>query len=342
MHGGHDFLDPFLGVFGLRAVCLYDAMSSEVHIAGSAGRYLEEKTGQVFIRARDLEDPDLGFREGAFVSAAAPSARLASRASNIRIDRWPARGPRRRPAGEELTRLSKASRAAAAAQTESYRTAILDALAHEFKTPLSTILAAAGSLREGGSSGPHHREMAETVESEAARLGRLTSRLLRTARLEREAVKPWIELIDVSSVIADTVEQYQRQSVDHRFPSSRIATLAKPSPIRNCCGSRSASFWITPASTRCPGPSSPCKFNARTVDYAARDQPREPGSVERARQDLRPLLSGDGRAPYAWLRAWVVRRSQNRRSARRRSSLDHESAAAEGDYVSPDFADPRK
>jgi two-component system sensor histidine kinase KdpD len=59
--------------------------------------------------------------------------------------------------------------------------------------------------------------MAETVESEAARLGRLTSRLLRTARLEREAVKPWIELIDVSEVIADTVEQYQKQSVDHQI-----------------------------------------------------------------------------------------------------------------------------
>ena len=105
-----------------------------------------------------------------------------------------------------------ASHAAAAAQTESYRTAILDALAHEFKTPLSTIMTAAGALRDGGSLGPYQREMAETVESEAARLGRLTSRLIRTARLEREEVKPWIELIDVSSVIADTVDQYTRLS----------------------------------------------------------------------------------------------------------------------------------
>src|ERR1700722_3445839 len=89
---------------------------------------------------------------------------------------------------ERTHAVRNANQAAAAAQTEAYRTVILDALAHEFKTPLSTILAAAGSLREVDSLGPHYREMAETVESEAARLGRLTSRLLRTARLEREAV----------------------------------------------------------------------------------------------------------------------------------------------------------
>jgi two-component system sensor histidine kinase KdpD len=130
----------------------------------------------------------------------------------------------------------RASRSAAAAQTESYRTAILDALAHEFKTPLSTILAAAGSLREAESLGPHHREMAETVESEAARLGRLTSRLLRTAQLEREAVKPWIELIDVSSILADAVEQSQKQSPNREISIIKDCTstdaLADPELLR--------------------------------------------------------------------------------------------------------------
>src|SRR5258708_11742797 len=128
-----------------------------------------------------------------------------------------------------------ASSAAAAAQTESYRTAVLDALAHEFKTPLSTILTAAGALREAKLLGPHHREMAETVESEAARLGRLTSRLIRTARLEREEVKPWIELIDVSSVIADTVDQYARLSAGRRISVIKDCesneVMADPTPL---------------------------------------------------------------------------------------------------------------
>jgi K+-sensing histidine kinase KdpD len=39
---------------------------------------------------------------------------------------------------------------AISAQAEVYRSAILDALAHEFKTPLATILTAVGGLREAG------------------------------------------------------------------------------------------------------------------------------------------------------------------------------------------------
>jgi two-component system sensor histidine kinase KdpD len=93
----------------------------------------------------------------------------------------------------------------------------LDALAHEFKTPLSTIMTAAGALREAPSLDPQDREMAETVESEAARLGRLTSRLIRTARLEREEIRPWIDLIDVSAVIDEAVDQYNRLSPGRRI-----------------------------------------------------------------------------------------------------------------------------
>ena len=77
-----------------------------------------------------------------------------------------------------------ASHAIATAQTETYRSAILDALAHEFKNPLATILTAGGGLREAGPLGPEQQEMAEMVETEAARLGHRTSRLLRVARLD--------------------------------------------------------------------------------------------------------------------------------------------------------------
>jgi two-component system sensor histidine kinase KdpD len=236
MTGQHDFLEPFLGVFGIRGVCLYDAMSSEVHFAGEAGRHLEEKTGQAFIRARDVDDPAIGVTGRCIkVGGRTIGAIGFEGLENPELTG----GHLAALAAAQLERTHtfvRASRSAAAAQTESYRTAILDALAHEFKTPLSTILAAAGSLREAESLGPHHREMAETVESEAARLGRLTSRLLRTAQLEREAVKPWIELIDVSSILADAVEQSQKQSPNREISIIKDCTstdaLADPELLR--------------------------------------------------------------------------------------------------------------
>ena len=187
-----DFLEPFIGVFDVCAVCLFDAISAELHIAGDARELLEKKTGDAFVRGRDDDD----LRNQIFTRCIRVAGRTTGAIGfeGLESSAVTAAGPLAALAAAHLERahsFRKASSAAAAAQTESYRSAILDGLAHEFKTPLSTILAAAGALREVESLGPHHRMMAETVELEAARLGRLTSRLLRTARLECEEVKPW-------------------------------------------------------------------------------------------------------------------------------------------------------
>jgi two-component system sensor histidine kinase KdpD len=214
---GTELLAPFCGVFGIKAVCFFDAADAEVFVAGNASDDLEKKTGQAFIHEKNSDEPEKGFavrciRVGARTIGAIGFEGLE--------DPELTAGPLATLAAAHLERRRSfvhASQAAAAAQTESYRTVILDALAHEFKTPLSTILTAAGALREAPSLGPQHHEMTEIVESEAARLSRLTSRLIRTARLEREEIRPWIELIDVSSVLADTMDQYTRLSADRRI-----------------------------------------------------------------------------------------------------------------------------
>ena len=229
-------MEPFLQVFGITAACLFDAASADVYIAGHPHPDLEMKTGESFIHGRDIDDAVRGISvrrirvggrivgaigfEGLEEPALTASALAALAAAHL----------------ERKHSFVHASRANATAQSESYRTAILDALAHEFKTPLATILAAAGALREGGSLGPHHREMAETVESEAARLGRLTSRLIRTARLEREEVKPWVEVIDLYAAMTDTVHYYNKLSNSRRISVIRdceaTEVLADPELVR--------------------------------------------------------------------------------------------------------------
>ena len=89
----------------------------------------------------------------------------------------------------------------AATEVEIFRCAVLDALAHEFKTPLTTILTAAGGLKEAGALSAEELELADVVESEAFRLGQLTSRLRRLARLDREEVQPQMELIDITEIV---------------------------------------------------------------------------------------------------------------------------------------------
>jgi two-component system, OmpR family, sensor histidine kinase KdpD len=231
-----DFLAPFLGVFGVQGVCLFDATSAELHIAGHASDLLETKTGDAFVRGRDEDD----FKNRIFVRSIRVAGRTTGAIGFAGLeDPAVTAGPLAALAAAHLERahsFHKASRAAAEAQTESYRSAILDALAHEFKTPLATILAAAGALREADSLDPNHRMMAETVESETARLSRLTSRLIRTARLEQEEVKPWMELMDVSSAVDELVEQYAKLapertiSVIKECDSSEV--LADPQLVR--------------------------------------------------------------------------------------------------------------
>jgi len=232
------FLAPFRELFGVTAICAFDAHSAELQVVGESRFELAEKTRSAYIQGQDLVDSDshlsveclrfgsggrmtgaIGFEglrhpEQTRGSLAALTAALVERAKAFR----------------------NASATAAAAQAESYRSAILDALAHEFKTPLATILAAAGGIREAGPLVPQQREMADTVENEAARLGSLTSRLLRTARLDTQEIRPRMEVIDITSLIHQIVMQYSNRSQDRRivraYPLKTIEVLADPELLR--------------------------------------------------------------------------------------------------------------
>lgn len=233
---GVNFLQPFCGAFGIDAVCLFDATTTQLHAAGDIRDELQESTRQAYYRQWNRDD------HGCKISVRC--IRVGERTKGSigffgLEDPELSAGPLTALAAALLERLHAfrdASQAAAAVQTESYRSLILDALAHEFKTPLATILAAAGALREAGSLGPEHLEMAETVESEAARLGRLTSRLIRTARLEREEVKPWMELVDITSVVDDALQQYAklspRRSISVLKQGGSTEVLADPELLR--------------------------------------------------------------------------------------------------------------
>jgi two-component system, OmpR family, sensor histidine kinase KdpD len=230
------FLEPFHRLFGVTAVCIFDADTTELHAVGDSGAELAGKTREAYIRGDDLND------SGSYVSVRC--LRVRGRMTGA-IGFAGLRDP-----GEtvgSLTALTaalverknafrKASAAAAAAETAVYRSALLDALAHEFKTPLATILAAAGGIREAGPLAPEQREMADTVESEAARLGSLTSRLLRTARLDSEEIRPRRELIDLTSLIAHIATQYSARSPDRRIVVTNrreeIDVLADPELLR--------------------------------------------------------------------------------------------------------------
>jgi len=213
------FLEPFRELFGVTAICAFDAETAEVHLVGSSRRNLASKAREAYISGHDLNDtaPRLSVRclrvgggarmtgaigfEGLRDPEETTGSLLALTAALI----------------ERTKAFRKATSASAAVQAEVYRSAVLDALAHEFKTPLATILAAAGGLREAGPLQAEQDEMADTVENEALRLTNLTSKLLRTARLDREQINPRMETINAGSMANEIASQYSRRSPDRHL-----------------------------------------------------------------------------------------------------------------------------
>jgi len=232
------FLEPFRQLFGVTAICAFDAETAELHIVGASQRELAHKTREAYISGHDLNDTDsrLSVRCFRFSSSGRMTGAIGFEGLQEPEETTGSLAALTSALVERTKAFHKATIAAAATQAEEYRSAVLDALAHEFKTPLATILAAAGGIREAGPLGPEQQDMAETIESESVRLSSLTSRLLRTVRLDREEIKPRVEVIDLEYLAAQLASQYLERSPDRRIllqnPYDRVEVLADPQLLR--------------------------------------------------------------------------------------------------------------
>jgi two-component system sensor histidine kinase KdpD len=209
-------LDAIRSALGLRAVCLFDAVSAEIYVSGESTSRLGERTRDGYIMARDTADADAHL----VVRCLRAGGRAYGALGFDGLNQAVLAGPLTALTAASLERaraVRAASEAAADARTETLRTAILDALAHEFKTPLATILTAAGGMQASGGLTQDQTELAELVENQAARLSHLSSRLLRLARLDGEDVKPRVQYLDLEHALATLVKRYIRQSPEREF-----------------------------------------------------------------------------------------------------------------------------
>ena len=183
---GPALVRPFLAASGVVAVCLFDGSALEWYSAGSCDVEFEARTRDCFISGKNSVFPDRDMVVHTLHSRERVLGAIGFQGLHDPKSMAPAMATLAIAALERAHAFHSATTAAAQAETEMLRSAILDALAHEFKTPLATILTAAGGLRVGGADVPEQSELAEMIETEASRLGELTTRLLRLARVDRE------------------------------------------------------------------------------------------------------------------------------------------------------------
>jgi two-component system sensor histidine kinase KdpD len=107
---------------------------------------------------------------------------------------------------ERARTLEEAGRAEAVRQSEVLKSALLDALAHDFKTPLTSIKAAVTSLL-GQPRPDADRELMTIINEEADRLNRLVAEVLEMVRIEAGKLHLEKRPQDVAEIIGATLAE---------------------------------------------------------------------------------------------------------------------------------------
>ncbi|MFO1325828.1 MAG: ATP-binding protein [Rubrivivax sp.] len=104
------------------------------------------------------------------------------------------------------------------AQLQKVRNALLAAVAHDHRTPLATILAAAGSLQEQDArlTPPQRQRLAATIADEAARLRRLTDNTLQLARLDAPGLVLQGDWESADELLAGALQRARRADPQRR------------------------------------------------------------------------------------------------------------------------------
>jgi two-component system sensor histidine kinase KdpD len=128
----------------------------------------------------------------------------------------------RRRAAEAERLAREAFEAESLRRSDAVKTAIIQAVSHDLRTPLATMEAAVGGLESGvlELSADDRASLLETLRIELARLTRLVENLLDLSRLQAGAAEPYLELW--------TADQLLAQALEEVADSTRVIVSAPP------------------------------------------------------------------------------------------------------------------
>ncbi|KAA6457919.1 hypothetical protein DYQ86_21375 [Acidobacteria bacterium AB60] len=180
---GPALADHIHRLFALEAVAIFDADLQEIYQAGEWKVDPGELVQNVYYFETSNDDPGTGISRRVIRLGAVPIGSLVLRGETsplinsvlasvvaITFDRYRA--------------TANETRIEADRQAEQMRAAVLDNLAHAYKTPLTAIRAASSGLKEMGRLSPAQADLVSLIDEQASVLNDLTNRLLTTARLE--------------------------------------------------------------------------------------------------------------------------------------------------------------
>ena len=193
--------------FELPAVALYEASSAQAYMGGPedlaipADVLQKAMSGEIDSTVQGADSHFAVIRLGAKPAGVLGIRGVVSDAAVDAISSLVAIGMERART-QEIESLAKAAR-----QSEELKSTLLDAIAHEFKTPLTSIKAATTSILADVQFTGQYRDLLSIVNEETDRLNNLVSDAIQMSRIEGGKFKLRRSLVSVNAVIDTVIEQ---------------------------------------------------------------------------------------------------------------------------------------
>ena len=198
-------------IFRTESVALFDATSTHMDATGPRSNDLEQLARDAYFQDGTLDGPDTHTWAHVLRLGSKPAGGIALRGPELRRLTIIPIASLAAIALERARSFEKESGAEAARQTEQLRTAVLDSLAHAFKTPLTAIWTASSGLLEGGRLTKDDAELAALIDEQADHLNRLATELLQMARIDAAEVRLRRERISVLTLVENAMARYCEQ-----------------------------------------------------------------------------------------------------------------------------------
>ena len=203
-------------IFVLEAVAVYDAELRQVYPVGYWKSDPREMAQNVYTFSTSDDDPATGLGRRVVRLGSIPIGSLLVRGDTSPLTNN-AIAALTALAFDRYRALANESRIETERRTEQLRSAVLDSLAHAYKTPLTAIRAASTGLSEMGHLSAAQAELVALIDEQAGLLGNLTTRLLTTARLDAGEVSIHAAPVGVAPMIEEVVA-----SLSDRLASMKI------------------------------------------------------------------------------------------------------------------------
>ncbi|HEV3094342.1 MAG TPA: DUF4118 domain-containing protein [Solirubrobacteraceae bacterium] len=133
---------------------------------------------------------------------------------------------------ERESLLTDVVETAALRRADVVKTALLRAVSHDLRSPLTAISAAADAVGSDSISDPERHEMASVIAQETLRLSRLVDNLLDLSRLEAGAAEPHLSWTSLEEVLRAALAEIAADTDDFSLSIDRDMPLVSVDPVQ--------------------------------------------------------------------------------------------------------------